>query len=46
MDISVVFVIICLIVVFGSIMMGLFVNLLVVLVFVMGLNAFFVFVVV
>lgn len=46
MDISVVFVIICLIVVFGSIMMGLFVNLLVVLVFVMGLNVFFVFVVV
>lgn len=46
MDISVVFVIICLIAVFGSIMMGLFVNLLVVLVFVMGLNVFFVFVVV
>lgn len=41
-----VFVIICLIVGIGSILMGIFVNLFVVLVLVMGLNVFFVFVVV
>lgn len=41
-----VFVIICLIVGIGSIVMGIFVNLFVVLVLVMGLNVFFVFVVV
>lgn len=46
MDISAVFVIICLIAAFGSIMMGLFANLLVALAFAMGLNAFFAFVVV
>lgn len=41
-----VFVIICLIVGIGSIAMGIFVNLFVALVSVMGLNVFFVFVVV
>lgn len=46
MDLKVVFVIICLIVGIGSILMGIFVNLFVVLVLVMGLNVFFVFVVV
>lgn len=46
MDTSAVFVTICLIAAFGSIMMGLFANLPVALAFAMGLNVFFAFVVV